>query len=194
MLKIIAGITSMEDATHAPCKLYNIYQKMYKLFRFEIAELHTQYFKAEAMKTRINFTGSTVALLTLTALLFTACAEKVAFLNSAVVPAAEGTVSIQQGDNDNYNIDLKVQQLAEPERLTPPRVMYVVWMETSQSGVQNLGQLKTERAGFSKMLSSSLETVTPYKPTSFFITAEDDATGNFPGETVVLKTPTIAIN
>lgn len=122
--------------------------------------------------------------------LFAACAKKVTFLRSAIVPAAEGTVSIKEDDNKNYNIDLTVKRLADPGRLTPPKNVYVVWMETSQ-GVQNIGQLKTSTKGLSKMLSSSLKTVTPHKPTGFFITAEEDAIGNYPGRTVVLKTATI---
>lgn len=110
------------------------------------------------------------------------------------MPSAEGTVTIKQGNNNNYDIDLSVIRLADPGRLTPPRAVYVVWMETEQSGVQNIGQLKTSTKGFSRMLSSSLKTVTPHKPASFFITAEDNAIGSYPGNTVVLKTPTIANN
>lgn len=135
--------------------------------------------------------GRNILLLTVLALLFTACSEKVVFLNSAVVPAAEGSVTIKKGNNDNYNIDLYVKNLADPSRLTPPRAVYVVWMETAQSGVQNIGQLKTGTHGLSKMNSSSLETVTPHPPTGFMITAEDDAIGSYPGMTVVLKTGAI---
>lgn len=144
------------------------------------------------MKTRMNLIGRNIFLLTMLVFLFTACAKKVAFLNSAVVPSAEGTVAIKQDNNNNYNIDLNVKRLADPSRLTPAKVVYVVWMETAQSGVQNLGQLETSAKGISNMLSSSLKTVTPHQPTGFFITAEDDAIGNYPGATVVLKTPTIA--
>lgn len=143
------------------------------------------------MKTRLKWSGKNTLLMIMTIFLFAACTKKIVFLNSAVVPAAEGNVSIKQDNNENYNIDLEVKNLADPSRLTPPKNVYVVWMETSQSGVQNIGQLKTSTKGFSKMLTSSLETVTPHKPTSFFITAEDDATGNYPGMTVVLKTDPI---
>lgn len=140
------------------------------------------------MKTKMKLIAGNIFLMTLLVFLFTSCAEKVAFLNSAVVPAAEGTVSIKQDKNKNYNIDLAVKRLADPGRLTPPKAVYVVWMETSENGVQNIGQLNTSTKGFSGMLSSSLKTVSPHKPTAFFITAEDDATGNYPGMTVVLKT------
>jgi hypothetical protein len=143
------------------------------------------------MKTRINLIGKNIFLSTLLVFLFTACAEKVTFLNSAVVPSAEGTVTIKQGDNNNYDINLSVIRLADPSRLTPPRAVYVVWMETAQSGVQNIGQLKTSTKGLSRALTSSLKTVTPHKSTSFFITAEDNAIGSYPGNTVVLKTATV---
>jgi len=146
------------------------------------------------MKTKMNFMGRNILLLTLLVFLFAACAEKVSFLNSAVVPAAEGTVSIKKGDNNNYSIDLFVKHLADPSRLTPPKSVYVVWMETSQSGVQNIGQLTTSTKGFSKTLTSSLKTVSPHKPTSFFITAETDAIGNYPGRTMVLQTATFTID
>lgn len=143
------------------------------------------------MITRMKWSGRNTLVAIMIMFLFAACSEKITFLNSAVVPAAEGTVSIKQDKNKNYSIDLAVQRLADPSRLTPPKSVYVVWMETSQSGVQNIGQLETSTKGLSKMLSSSLKTVTPHKPTGFFITAEDGAVGNFPGMTVVLKTATI---
>ncbi len=126
-------------------------------------------------------------------LLFSSCSKKIAFLNSPVVPGADGTVYVKQDNNKNYSIDLVVNNLAEPDRLTPPKKLYVVWIETSQNGVQKLGQLKTSTKGFSKMMTSSLQTVTAYKPNSLFITAEDESTGNYPGMVVVLKTAAFAI-
>jgi len=140
------------------------------------------------MKIKIELIAKNIFFMTLLVFLFTSCAQKVTFLNSAVVPAAEGTVLIKPDNNKNYNIDLSVSQLADPARLTPPKAVYVVWMESIESGVQNIGQLKTTKKGFSRMLTSSLKTVTPHKPTGFIITAEDDATGNYPGMNVVLKT------
>lgn len=146
---------------------------------------------ANTMKTEIQRRSIRTLLTLALIVLFTACGQKVAFLNSAVVPSAEGAVTIKKDSNENYHIDLVVRSLAEPSRLTPPRNVYVVWMETSQSGAQNIGQLRTSTKGFSRMLTSSLQTVQPHKPTGFFITAEDDATGNYPGTTVVLKTGSI---
>lgn len=120
--------------------------------------------------------------------LLQACARKVAFTTSTVVPAAQGSVKVKKGENNNYHIELNVIRLADPKRLTPPRDAYVVWMETEQNGTKNIGQLKTSSSLFSKTLKSSLETVTAFKPTRFFVTAEDDANIQQPGRQVVLRT------
>jgi hypothetical protein len=142
------------------------------------------------MKNWIKWTDKIILLAILPLIIFSGCAKKVTFLGSAVVPAAEGTVTIKEDNNKNYDIDLAVIRLADPGRLTPPRNVYVVWMETDQ-GQMNIGQLYTSTKGLSKRLTSSLKTVSPHKPTGFFITAEDDALGNYPGMTVVLRTAAI---
>lgn len=116
------------------------------------------------------------------------CARKVTFLTSQVVPAAEGSVKMKKDKNRNYDISLKVMRLAAPERLSPSKEHYVVWMETEQNGTKNIGQLKTSSGLLSKTLKSSLETVTTFKPSYFFITAENDATVQYPGGEVVLRT------
>jgi hypothetical protein len=129
-----------------------------------------------------------VLLIIATVLALQACNNKSSFLTSTVVPAAEGTVKIKSDKNNNYVIDLEVIRLAEPGRLNPPKDIYIVWMETDQNGVKNIGQLKTSSGFMSKMLKSSLETVTPYKPRRIIITAEDDAHLQYPGSQVVLRT------
>ncbi|WP_291783685.1 hypothetical protein [Cecembia sp.] len=144
------------------------------------------------MKTKVHLIVKNMFLMGLILFLFSACAKKISFQNSAIVPSAEGTVAIKQDKNNNYTIDLKVKRLAEPSRLTPPKALYVVWMETAQRGTQNLGQLDTSTKGFSNMLSSSLKTVSSHQPISFFITAEEDANRNYPGTTVVMKTDRIS--
>lgn len=143
------------------------------------------------MKTKMKTIGTNSLLTILSILIFSACTSKMAFMNSAVVPAAEGTIKMKQDKNSNYNIDLTVKNLAEPSRLTPPKNVYVVWMESSESRAQNIGQLKTSSKGLSQLLTSSLQTVSPHKPTGFFITAEEDASGSYPGNIIVLKTTNI---
>lgn len=121
-------------------------------------------------------------------LLFAACSRKIAFNTSTVVPAAEGSVKVKKDYNNNYNIDLNVTRLADPKRLNPPKNYYVVWMETEQNGTKNLGRLNTSSGLFSGKLRSSLKTVTGFKPTSFFITAEDEISPSYPSGQIVLRT------
>lgn len=116
------------------------------------------------------------------------CSTKYGFSNSSVVPAATGSVKVKKDNNDNYRVRLHVNNLATPDKLTPSRRVYIVWVDTDGSGAKNIGQLRTSSGLFSSGLKSSLETVTPFKPRSFFITAEDDATIQYPGSQVVLKT------
>lgn len=114
------------------------------------------------------------------------CARKMSFQNSAVVPGAEGKVKIKKDNNKNYKIDLNIIHLTEARRLSPPRQTYVVWMKTDNNGVKNIGNLNPSSSLLSKTLKSSLQTVTPFKPESFFITAEDDGTIQYPhGENVL---------
>jgi len=116
------------------------------------------------------------------------CSRKIAFQTSSVVPAAEGSVKVKKDNNNNYSIDLNVIRLADPKRLEPSKNTYVVWIETAENGSKNIGSLNTSSSMFSKTLKSSLKTVSPFKPESLFITAEDNADIQYPGTQVVLRT------
>lgn len=126
-----------------------------------------------------------VLLITLT---LSSCARKMSFQTSSVVPAAEGTVKIKKDKNNNYNIDLNIKRLASPDRLNPPKDLYVVWMNTDNNAAKNIGQIKTSSGFLSKTLKSSLETVSTTNPTGFFITSENDGNVQYPTGEVVLKT------
>lgn len=114
--------------------------------------------------------------------------SKMAFQTSSVVPSAEGSVKVKKDNNKNYSVDLKVIRLANAEKLSPPKKMYIVWMNTAQDGVKKVGQLSTSSSLLSKTLKSSLKTTVPYEPTGFFITAEDDADVFAPSGQTVLRT------
>ncbi len=120
----------------------------------------------------------------------TAQTKKVSFQSSAVVPGAEGTVKVKKDKNANYNIDIDIVNLAKPDKLTPPKKVYVVWIETNEKGVKNIGQVNSSSSMFSKTKKASISTVSPYKPVRIFITAEDDGGAETPGEVVVLTTDT----
>src|SRR5690242_18398495 len=72
-------------------------------------------------------------------LLLSSCSKKLHFATSTVVPAAEGVVKYKKDNNNNYAIDVKIRNLADPKKLTPSRNTYILWMETEQSNVQNIG-------------------------------------------------------
>src|SRR5690349_23061742 len=92
-------------------------------------------------------------------LLLSACATRAKFTSSTVVPGAEGQVKVKKDDNNNYKINIDVENLAEPSRLPQPRNVYVVWADTP-NGIQNLGQLKVDKGFISGKLKAALETVT----------------------------------
>lgn len=130
-----------------------------------------------------------VFVLLLAIVILSSCGtSKYDFSTSSVVPAAEGSVKIKKDGNGNYKIDLNVIRLAEANRLNPAKETYVVWMNTEQNGIKNIGQLKTSSGFLSKTLKSSLNTVTSFKPIGFMITAEDDANIQYPTGTIVLTT------
>ncbi len=121
-------------------------------------------------------------------LTFESCTKKISFLISPVVPAAEGTVQVKSDKNKNYVIDLDLIRLAAPERLTPPKKSYVVWMLNQQNSTINLGQIKSTTGFLSNSLKASFKTVSAFKPIKIFITAEDDSDIKYPGSIVILTT------
>lgn len=108
------------------------------------------------------------------------------FLKSDIIPSARGFVKVKQDDNENYDIRLSIDHLAESTRLNPPKEVYVIWMESDHNTIRNIGQIN--RGSHANNLKASLETTSPYPPTRIFITAEDDAMVQYPGDQRVLTT------
>lgn len=116
--------------------------------------------------------------------MFTSCSKNIEFENSNVVPAARGDISVKKNKNNNYNIQIEISYLAEPERLQPPKKYYVVWLSSEQNQIPlNIGQI----VGTSK-LHVKFESVSSSKPKRIFVTAEDDVSTQYPGQYVVLET------
>jgi len=118
----------------------------------------------------------------------TGCATKTVILPpSQEMPAAEGEAKLSRDDNGNTVVQLKVKHFAPPQRLTPPKAVYVVWLETPDHELRNLGQLKVD-----KNLEGKLMAVTPYEVFQLVISAEDSPNVSEPGSQVVLRTRTVA--
>jgi hypothetical protein len=127
-------------------------------------------------------------LLLFLAIIFSSCGKNITFPVSSAVPAAKGSVKVTTDQNNNYETRVQVRHLAPPERLSPPRKVYVVWMDTEQSRTNHVGQLRTKSKMFSRSYNAELKTVSSHKPTRVFVTAEDVAEIQYPSSQVVLDT------
>lgn len=121
------------------------------------------------MKTRTSL----LSLLVVFAL--TSCANIYKFPVSNVTPAANIEYRQQRDKNGNNQITIKAENLAAVERLSPPKAVYVVWILTENSDTRNLGQLRNKNAQLAE-----IQTLTPYKYTDIFITAEEQADVLYP--------------
>lgn len=103
--------------------------------------------------------------------------------NTSQTPAAQGTVTVSTGKNDNTELDVKVKDLAPPANLEHPAEVYVVWIQPENQSPKNEGQIlvKPDRSG-------QLKTETPFKHFKLFITAEKSPTVTSPNGPQVLNT------
>ena len=126
------------------------------------------------MKLSAHYSHLRFALLAAFLLTLFSCSRKIAFQTSSTVPAARGFVKVKKDNNSNYVIQLQLSNLAEVERLQPSRKAYVIWMETSEEQVKNIGQVKSSPGMLLSKLNATFQTVSVLKPTRIFITAEDE--------------------
>jgi hypothetical protein len=119
---------------------------------------------------------------------FNSCSKKIVFPSSSIVPVAAGRVKIKKDNNNNYSISLNIENLPDSKRLSPPRNYYVVWIETRNNGIKNLGRIVSSSSFLSSKMKASLNAVSPVKPKRVFITAENDEYVRYPGNMVVLDT------
>lgn len=129
-----------------------------------------------------------ILLLVVLAFSFFSCSRKLHFTNSGIAPAAEGFVKIKKGNNRNYNIEIKIVNLAPSTNLNPAKKTYVVWMVKENNETVNIGQLYSSAHFPSKMLRATLKTVSAFHSVNYFITAEDDGSISYPGNLTILKT------
>ncbi len=127
------------------------------------------------------------ALLTMM-LLVSACARKMNFANSSIVPGATGHVDVKKDRNQNYVVTVNVLNLAESKRLSPPQNVYVVWMETRDESAKKLGQITPSAGLLSKALKATLNATVITEPSRVFITAEDNIDVSYPGSQTILTT------
>jgi hypothetical protein len=107
--------------------------------------------------------------------LLTSCSSTSKFPVSSTVPAADISVKKSMDKNNNHEINITADNLASPERLSPPRGAYVVWITTADKGLKNLGQLQNKNAK-----KATLKTITAFEPLEIFITAESTGDISYP--------------
>jgi hypothetical protein len=112
-----------------------------------------------------------------------ACATEIPFLPSTASPAATGRVNADLDDNGNSWVELRLEHLALPGTLTPPRATYVVWAE-SQFGRQVL----LGRLAVAENRSAEWEGTVPFEKFRMLVTAEDIAWPERPREPYVVQT------
>jgi hypothetical protein len=122
-----------------------------------------------------------VALLAV-ALLNSACGHKVKLNPAPSVPAATATAELTHDSNGNTVVDLKVNHLAKPENLTPPRSVYIVWIQPRGGTPIKQGQLQVN-----SNLEAEFKSPTTYKSFDIFVTAEDSALVTQPTGQEVLR-------
>lgn len=121
------------------------------------------------MKTLKGFLLSTAALF-----LFS-CSATTQFPISNITPGAEITANVKKDANMNYVIAVLAKNLANANRLNPPKSNYVVWIVTEDNGTKNIGQMYAKNGK-----KSTLKTTTVFKPKEIFITAEDQGIITYP--------------
>jgi len=114
---------------------------------------------------------------------FGSCATNAKFSISPITPAAEGVAKITKDKNKNYAIEINVKYFANPDRLTPPRQHYVVWISTDKEKYINLGMLVSNKSN-----KSYLKAVSASRPIQIFVTAEDVGDASYPGNEEIFHT------
>jgi hypothetical protein len=88
------------------------------------------------------------------------------------MPAAQGEVLAEPGENGNVRLTLHMRHLAPPEKMTTGATVYIVWVKSTAADgkVQNVGALKPDAA-----LEASLVTMTTLPEFDVMVTAEASA-------------------
>ncbi len=132
-------------------------------------------------------TASKVLIMTLAVVLIS-CTTTVKFPVSKIAPAAEGVVKIKKDKNGNYQIDLTVKYLSNPDRLNPPRSQYIVWLLTQDSLTRNMGRLVSDNKN-----KARFKNATSFRPTQIFITAENDGEITSPGTQELFRSEQLSL-
>lgn len=128
--------------------------------------------------------ASVITVVTFCLLASAGCAtHKVRFEGSPLLPAADAKVEIRTDQNQNTLVELKLRYVAPAEKLWPPKNVYVVWAQSEEGEIFQLGQLRVneEREGH-------LNATTALDRLRLLITAEEEPRPEKPSLPYVLAT------
>lgn len=145
------------------------------------------------MNSNYRMLKASLPILLMVLFVASSCSTKIYFPDSPVVPGADPRAQVKKNKEGKYVVKVDVNNLALPERLSPPKRNYVVWVNTEGQGVRNLGELKNRRGMLSNSGKASFQGNIAVKPTQIFVTAENRADLQFPGEHTVLKSDVFRI-
>lgn len=145
------------------------------------------------MNSNYSLIKASLPFLLMVLLVVSSCSPKINFPVSRVVPAAEPKASVNKNKEGEYVVKVNVNNLALPERLSPPKRNYVVWVNTEAQGVRKIGELKNRRGMLSNTGKASFEGSIMEKPTQIIVTAENNADVQFTGDHTVLKSDVFRI-
>ena len=114
--------------------------------------------------------------------LLVGCAKHVPLTAATTVPAAQATADLGHDKNGNTVVELSVKHLAKPENLSPPKSVYVVWIQPPGQSPVKKGQLQVNNN-----LEAKFRTPTTDKTFAIFVTAEDSANVEQPTGQEVLR-------
>ena len=123
-----------------------------------------------------------LALAGLTVLTSIGSAKEFPLTAAPSIPGARGQVDVGHDKNGNTKVEVKVEHLATPENLTPPRTVYVVWFKERDAEPLNQGLLKP-----GKDLKGTFRSVTPLKTFDVVITAESDPNTKSPAGSEIMR-------
>jgi len=103
-------------------------------------------------------------------------------INTGTAPAAEGKVTTNADRNGNTNVEVNVKHMATPQKLTPAKQDYLVWVQPRGKEAELLGALRVN-----SNLEGSMKATTPIKDFDIFITAEDNIKPDAPSSMVILR-------
>lgn len=137
----------------------------------------------------------TIPLLLLSAaLLLGGCAQTIPVTRTSLVPAVVAEGQVDRDDNGNTVVNLKVERLAPAANLTPPRKVYLVWLEAEAKDDEDqgktvlMGQLRLSEEG-----SGEFRATSPMHRFRLKVTAEDEIHPTAPGDQMVLSTGMISV-